>query len=213
MTFSSVPPRARLDRIPSNVSLTSGALVEPLSVVLQGVRRSSLRAGESVLVLGAGAVGLLACAAAKASGASFVAAVDIDPGRLEFARENGWADKTYLLPKNAPPVPAPTPAGDSRARRAAEDTALIEAAKDSAKDLIDALLPLPKEGEPRDRVAEEQREGFDVTFECTGVMSCVQTAIFVSRLSTGARSGFDPDSDANLASLTRFYRAPVQAVV
>ena len=89
-------PSWLVHKLPPNVSLTSAALCEPLSVVLQGIRRSQLQPGQSVLVYGAGAVGLLACAAAKASGASFVAAVDIDEGKLSFAAANGWADATYL---------------------------------------------------------------------------------------------------------------------
>ena len=85
-----------LSRLPAHVTLEAGALVEPLSVVLQGFRRSQFKAGQSCLILGAGAVGLLASAAAKASGASYVAAVDIDAGRLAFAKKNGWADGTIL---------------------------------------------------------------------------------------------------------------------
>ncbi|CDW99831.1 hypothetical protein [Sporisorium scitamineum] len=99
-------PSWLVHKLPANVSLTSAALCEPLSVVLQGIRRSQLQPGQSVLVYGAGAVGLLACAAAKASGASFVAAVDIDQGKLTFAAANGWADATYLLPRGAPPATA-----------------------------------------------------------------------------------------------------------
>ncbi|CAO1623181.1 unnamed protein product [Parajaminaea phylloscopi] len=169
--------------LPESVSLESAALIEPLSVVLQGLRRSNLRAGESVLVLGAGAVGLLACAAAKASGASFVAAVDIDEGRLKFARDNGWADATHLLPRAplAATEDSKPPSGDARARRAAEDSAVIALAKQSAASLMDALFPLPSNGQARDRVREMQREGFDAVFECSGVPSCVQMGIFATR--------------------------------
>lgn len=177
---------ARTHRLPTNVTYESAALIEPLSVVLQGLRRSNLRAGESVLVLGAGAVGLLACAAAKASGAAFVAAVDIDQGRLDFAKANGWADATHLLPRGPPPAAASAANGaadeaDPRARRAAEDAAVIATAKNSATGLIDAIFPLPAAGAPRDRVRELARLGFDAVFECSGVPSCVQLGIFAAR--------------------------------
>lgn len=170
--------------LPSNVSLESAALIEPLSVVLQGLRRSNLWAGESVLVLGAGAVGLLSCVTAKASGASFVAAVDINEGRLKFARENRWADATYLLPKAPPPASQTndsTADGDTRARRAAEDSAIIDAAKHSAASMMDSLFPTTPKDQLRDRVRDRKREGFDAIFECSGVPSCVQMGIFAAR--------------------------------
>jgi len=47
--------------LPDSLSFTSGAILEPLCVVLQGFSRSSLKGNERVLVIGAGAVGLLTC--------------------------------------------------------------------------------------------------------------------------------------------------------
>jgi L-iditol 2-dehydrogenase len=154
-------------------------------VVLQGIRRSQLQPGQSVLVYGAGAVGLLACAAAKASGAGFVAAVDIDAGRLEFAAANGWADATYLLPR-APPAETngSTQELDARARRTAEDKAAISSASSSAQTLLSSLstpktssTEYPVQPAPLDL----QSDGFDVVFECTGVPACVQTGIFATK--------------------------------
>lgn len=52
----------------------------------------------SVLVFGAGAVGLLCAAVAKVKGAGRVVMADIDAGRLSFAKENGFADQTYTVP-------------------------------------------------------------------------------------------------------------------
>lgn len=183
-------PSWLVHKLPANVSLTSAALCEPLSVVLQGIRRSALQPGQSVLVYGAGAVGLLACAAAKASGASFVAAVDIDQGRLAFASANGWADATYLLPRAAPAATAngAEEAQDARARRVAEDKAAISTASSAATALLEALASPASptaaastgyavQPAPLDLVSD----GFDVVFECTGVPSCVQTGIFATK--------------------------------
>lgn len=55
----------------------------------------ALKAGASIAVFGAGAVGLSAIMAAKAVGAGRILAVDLDEGRLELARELGASD-TYL---------------------------------------------------------------------------------------------------------------------
>jgi len=180
-------PSWLVHKLPANVSLTSAALCEPLSVVLQGIRRSQLQPGQSVLVYGAGAVGLLACAAAKASGASFVAAVDIDQGRLEFAAANGWADATYLLPRAPPAAAAANGAEqqDARAKRMAEDKAAITSASDSAKSLLNAIstaTPSTSTGfAVQPAPLDLSSEGFDVVFECTGVPTCVQTGIFATK--------------------------------
>lgn len=67
--------------------------------MLHGARRTGLSAGHTVLVLGCGAVGLLACATAHLYGASHVTAVDIDPLRCEFAKKEGFADEVLTLPR------------------------------------------------------------------------------------------------------------------
>jgi threonine dehydrogenase-like Zn-dependent dehydrogenase len=62
-----VPPRA-LVRLPAGVAVANACLVEPLAVVLHGLRRAGLRGGEHVAVVGGGAIGLCAVAAARAAG-------------------------------------------------------------------------------------------------------------------------------------------------
>lgn len=52
----------------------------------------------TVVVFGAGAVGLLCAAVAKLKGASKVIIADIDAGRLEFAVQNGFAHHSYTVP-------------------------------------------------------------------------------------------------------------------
>ena len=86
-------------RLPAGLDLAIAGLSEPLSVVLHAYRRAQLQPGSRVLVLGAGAVGLLTCALARASGCSAVVAVDIEQGKLDFAKEMGWATGIYCLPK------------------------------------------------------------------------------------------------------------------
>jgi threonine dehydrogenase-like Zn-dependent dehydrogenase len=51
------------------VALGDASLVEPLGVVLHGLRRAGLRGGERVAVVGGGTIGLCAVAAAHAAGA------------------------------------------------------------------------------------------------------------------------------------------------
>lgn len=67
-----VMPEYALYRLPDAVDTTLGALTEPLAVGVHAVRVAALRLGETVLVLGAGTIGLLAIAAARAAGAAEV---------------------------------------------------------------------------------------------------------------------------------------------
>lgn len=76
-----------MNRLPDNLTFGEGALLEPLSVVLHGIERARLSLGRSALICGAGPIGLIALAAARASGAHPVVITDLEPRRLEFARE------------------------------------------------------------------------------------------------------------------------------
>lgn len=52
----------------------------------------------TVVIFGAGAVGLLCAAVAMLKGARKVVIADIDSGRLEFAVENGFAHRSFTVP-------------------------------------------------------------------------------------------------------------------
>jgi len=75
--------------LPDHVSMDEGAMIEPLSVGLHAARRAGVRAGDSVVVLGAGAIGLCALQAARAHGATTIIASDLVPLRLELAGKLG----------------------------------------------------------------------------------------------------------------------------
>ncbi len=60
--------------VPDSLSWEEAALVEPFSVSIHGVRRGGLSGGETVAVLGSGAIGLAAIAAARAMGAGRIIA-------------------------------------------------------------------------------------------------------------------------------------------
>ena len=75
-------------KLPDHVSLEEGALLEPMSVAVHMCRQASIRPGNSVIVFGAGPVGLLGCVVAKAFGAIKVVAVDVNDDRLHFALQH-----------------------------------------------------------------------------------------------------------------------------
>ncbi len=76
--------------MPDEMTYEEGALLEPLSVGLWGCQRAGLQAGDDVLVTGAGPVGLLAAASARALGAGSVTVTDLSDFRLDLARGMGF---------------------------------------------------------------------------------------------------------------------------
>ena len=68
------------------LSLDELALVEPLAIGAHGVRRAQIAAGEDVLVIGAGPIGLGTMEMAKIAGANVIA-MDINEQRLQFCKE------------------------------------------------------------------------------------------------------------------------------
>jgi (R,R)-butanediol dehydrogenase/meso-butanediol dehydrogenase/diacetyl reductase len=78
-----------LHRLPDHVRLRQGAVVEPLAVALHGVRRSRLKAGDHVAVMGAGPIGLLTVQCAWLAGARTVVVTEVNPTRAALARRLG----------------------------------------------------------------------------------------------------------------------------
>lgn len=74
-------------RLPDAVDLEVGSLIEPLAVAVHGLRLAGLSMGDRLLVLGAGAIGLMAVAAAREMGAASVVA----SGRYSHQREAALA--------------------------------------------------------------------------------------------------------------------------
>ncbi|MEE8496820.1 MAG: alcohol dehydrogenase catalytic domain-containing protein [Xanthomonadales bacterium] len=64
--------------LPQAISLADGAIIEPLAVALHGVRLSGLKAGDRVLILGAGPIGLAVAFWARRLGAQRVVMQDIN---------------------------------------------------------------------------------------------------------------------------------------
>ena len=134
-----------------------GALTEPLSVAMHASRRARLDQLQkpSVLILGAGAIGLLCAAMCKVAGAANIEIADIQSDRLRFAKDNGYATDTLTIPL----------------RKATSLEENLTAAKETADQTC--------------KLQSETFEGFDVVFECTGVEACSQTAIYVGLSSEG----------------------------
>ncbi|MFW5418376.1 zinc-dependent alcohol dehydrogenase family protein [Nocardiopsis sp. CNT-189] len=85
-------PAVNCHRMPDTMTMRQGALVEPLSCAVHGVRRIGVQAGERFLVVGAGTMGLLLQQLLQRSGA-YVTVVDRNTDRLAVAAGLG-ADAT-----------------------------------------------------------------------------------------------------------------------
>lgn len=71
----------------------TAVLTEPMAVAVSAVARSGIQLGDTVVVQGSGAIGLLTLACARLAGAMRTIVIGAPRGRLELARELG-ADET-----------------------------------------------------------------------------------------------------------------------
>ena len=90
-----------LYRIPENLSFEEAALIEPLACCIRGLDNVGIKAGESVLIVGAGPIGLLLMQLVRNFGASMIIQTDLEDYRLEKALELG-ADHVINVRKEDP---------------------------------------------------------------------------------------------------------------
>jgi (R,R)-butanediol dehydrogenase/meso-butanediol dehydrogenase/diacetyl reductase len=89
--YAAVPARHAF-AVPAELPAVYSALVESFAVGLHGVRSAEVTAGENVLIVGAGGVGLTTLAWAMQRGAVRVTVADPDPQRREMASALGATD-------------------------------------------------------------------------------------------------------------------------
>lgn len=82
-------PAANCVRLPEGVDPADAALIEPLSCAVHGFDLLAPALGDHFLIYGAGTMGLMMMELAKQAGAATVSMVDLNPSRLEAARELG----------------------------------------------------------------------------------------------------------------------------
>ncbi|WP_439425359.1 2,3-butanediol dehydrogenase [Oenococcus alcoholitolerans] len=77
-------------KLPAGMNYEIGALAEPTAVVYEALKRSRLRAGQDVAIMGAGPIGLLMALLARIAGANHIFIVDLSEVRLHKAEELGF---------------------------------------------------------------------------------------------------------------------------
>lgn len=86
--YVSVPARMVIP-LPQEMDFTTGCLVEPVAVAMHCLGRGKIQKGDTVLILGAGAIGLLIAQAVRWGGAEKIIMSDVAPERLALAEKFG----------------------------------------------------------------------------------------------------------------------------
>jgi len=81
-------PAESIHKIPEDMDLKYGALIEPLAVACHDVSRAKLQKGEKAVVIGGGPIGILVALAAKETGAEVLIS-EVNEYRLGFAEKLG----------------------------------------------------------------------------------------------------------------------------
>lgn len=84
-----VAPETTVFPISDKMSFAEAALLEPLACVVWGLKQVQIQAGDSMLIFGAGPMGILMMQAVKAAGASSVTMIDMEMSRLTLAKSLG----------------------------------------------------------------------------------------------------------------------------
>ncbi|KAK7738674.1 hypothetical protein SLS63_002011 [Diaporthe eres] len=185
-------PAVWCHKLPDNVSFDAAALLEPLSVAIHASNRARPEAGSTALVLGAGTVGLLTAAMARQSGCTTVTVCDVDQGRVDYALDKGFATHGYVVPRplhlsssSSSVSGASTPGGATDGAMTPASSVFstldgrLEGARATAADIIAASFRASSA--PLADPDEDEDDGFDVTFECTGKEVCMHTSLYATR--------------------------------
>ncbi len=81
-------------KIPAQVTFEQASFIEPVNTCLKGIKGLNLQSGETVLVMGAGPIGIILGALARKAGARVIAS-DLYPQRLKIAKEFGIAEVVH----------------------------------------------------------------------------------------------------------------------
>jgi 2-desacetyl-2-hydroxyethyl bacteriochlorophyllide A dehydrogenase len=87
-------PMANLFKLPGHLAARDAALIEPLSCAVRGFDVLPRNMATSYLIYGSGTMGLMMMELAKRAGAESVSMVDLNPDRLETAKQLGCTAAT-----------------------------------------------------------------------------------------------------------------------
>ncbi|QWT24160.1 alcohol dehydrogenase catalytic domain-containing protein [Subtercola sp. PAMC28395] len=82
-------PEKQVFRVPDSVTFSQASMIEPLSNALHVINRSGILLGDTVVIFGAGTLGLCILQGARLAGAGRIIVSDTSPHRLQVARSLG----------------------------------------------------------------------------------------------------------------------------
>ena len=82
-------PHKMLFKLPDSLSLEDAALTEPLATSLHGVRMSRFKVGDSVVVIGAGMIGMGVVQFLRLGGAGQIIVLEVDPKKAQIVKDLG----------------------------------------------------------------------------------------------------------------------------
>jgi L-iditol 2-dehydrogenase len=88
----SLVPHSQCYLLPPQTSLLEGALTEPLACCLRGIEQAHICPGDSVVVIGGGAIGQILAQLARMNGAGRLVLSDPIPARRTMALQLGYVD-------------------------------------------------------------------------------------------------------------------------
>jgi L-iditol 2-dehydrogenase len=125
---------------------------------------------------------------ARQSGCTTVTITDVDEGRVGYAISKGFATHGYVVPRplhssasssSIYPSGASTPSSNDGAMTPLSIYSSVSDRLDGAKAAAADVLAIARAdlGE----LSEDEDEGVDVAFECTGKEACMQTALYATK--------------------------------
>ena len=123
---------------------------------------------------------------ARQSGCTVVTIIDVDAGRVGYALKEGFATHGYVVPK---PLHASTssssiyasgtstPSSDGMMTPLSSYSGISDRL-DGAKAVAADVLAVAR---PELHVEDDEDEGVDLSFECTGKEACMQTALYATK--------------------------------
>lgn len=82
-------PMKNVCKLPDNVSLEVGALIEPFAVAYRAVHQAGNITGKTIMICGAGTIGLMALKVCRLMGAGIIVMVDLSEERLQISKQHG----------------------------------------------------------------------------------------------------------------------------
>lgn len=138
--------------------------------------------------MGAGTVGLLTAIMARQAGCTRVTIADVDEGRVSYALSQGFATHGYVVPKTSVASSAcsslccgASDSGVSTPSSGIMTPASIYSQLEGAKGLAQDILSVTRDANGFIFDEDEDEDGVDISFECTGKEVCMHTSLYATK--------------------------------